>query len=696
MKIAIVFLFFLLFTPLSKPQSKPGWINYLTANDIQCIAKEVEYLWIGTTGGLIKYNYIDETYDYLDKINDGLPHHDIKSIVIDSVGNKWLGSWGGGLIKYDNESWQVYNQKNSGLNNDFIEAVTIDSSGNLWIAPNFMSVIKYDGINWISYNDSSVLGSSDVSYLNVDKLGQLWVATRWGGVTKYDGVEWQTYAPHNSQIPDSYINTIFIDDSNFVWVGTSTGGMAFVNWTSFFNSPIPSKKINSIVTINGHEKWIGSEKGITTYDDFNWNVIQFPNLNLLSNEIFNLESDNSGNTIIATGFAFPYIIKYFQNHFEEIFTYSIAPLELEIDEDNIIWIADMGTGVGKYDGVNWTYYNSSNSGLTNDYVLCVYPDGDSLIWFGTWGGLYKFDGDRWMNYNSSNSPLVSDNVSAVVRDKNSILWIGQIPRTIGGSDGGLFSFDGTEWTWYNYDNSSLPSNRVIKLKIGQNNAKWIATQPFPADYEDLGGGVACLTEDSTWIVYDTSSSKIETNWITDIAVDTGGFVFVTTKPMWKGPINTSEFYGGGVYVIKDSIRSLFQVNNSALCDNHVSAISIDIYGNKWFGTKNGITVYNENGVITSIENSTNVFNDFEYHLLQNYPNPFNSSTIIKYQIPASGNVTLKVYDILGSKVATIVDNFQNEGRYEVNFNASKLASGVYLYRLKINDYVDTKKMLMIK
>jgi len=59
-------------------------------------------------------------------------------------------------------------------------------------------------------------------------------------------------------------------------------------------------------------------------------------------------------------------------------------------------------------------------------------------------------------------------------------------------------------------------------------------------------------------------------------------------------------------------------------------------------------------------------------------------------------VTLKVYDILGAEVATLVDAFQNEGRYEVNFDAGSLASGVYIYRLSVNDFVNVKKMVMLK
>ena len=85
-----------------------------------------------------------------------------------------------------------------------------------------------------------------------------------------------------------------------------------------------------------------------------------------------------------------------------------------------------------------------------------------------------------------------------------------------------------------------------------------------------------------------------------------------------------------------------------------------------------------------------------YDLSQNFPNPFNPTTIINYQLPQTGHVTLKVYDILGKEVATLINEQKNQGRYSVNFNASNLASGVYIYRIKVNDYVSSKKMLMIK
>jgi len=86
----------------------------------------------------------------------------------------------------------------------------------------------------------------------------------------------------------------------------------------------------------------------------------------------------------------------------------------------------------------------------------------------------------------------------------------------------------------------------------------------------------------------------------------------------------------------------------------------------------------------------------DYALEQNFPNPFNPTTTIKYQIPKQGNVTIKVYDILGSEVATLINDQQNKGRYEVKFDAGSLASGVYLYRLSVNDFESVKKMVLLR
>jgi len=86
----------------------------------------------------------------------------------------------------------------------------------------------------------------------------------------------------------------------------------------------------------------------------------------------------------------------------------------------------------------------------------------------------------------------------------------------------------------------------------------------------------------------------------------------------------------------------------------------------------------------------------KFELMQNFPNPFNPTTTIKYQIPSSSLVTLKIYNILGQEIATLVNEMQNSGSYTVQFNAVRLASGIYLYSLHAGSYIKTKKMILMK
>ena len=86
----------------------------------------------------------------------------------------------------------------------------------------------------------------------------------------------------------------------------------------------------------------------------------------------------------------------------------------------------------------------------------------------------------------------------------------------------------------------------------------------------------------------------------------------------------------------------------------------------------------------------------KYSLAQNYPNPFNPTTIIKYQIPELSFITIKVYDVLGSEVVTLVNEEKVAGNYEIEFNATQLPSGVYFYRLQAGNFIETKKMVLMK
>jgi len=86
----------------------------------------------------------------------------------------------------------------------------------------------------------------------------------------------------------------------------------------------------------------------------------------------------------------------------------------------------------------------------------------------------------------------------------------------------------------------------------------------------------------------------------------------------------------------------------------------------------------------------------EYRVFQNYPNPFNTSTTIRYELPKESRVLLKVFNILGQEVATLVDEVKRPGRYSVQWNAGNVASGMYLYRLRAGEFVKTKKLVLLK
>jgi hypothetical protein len=107
-----------------------------------------------------------------------------------------------------------------------------------------------------------------------------------------------------------------------------------------------------------------------------------------------------------------------------------------------------------------------------------------------------------------------------------------------------------------------------------------------------------------------------------------------------------------------------------------------------------VSSYTFNQIPTGVSEKNPVANTFT--LKQNYPNPFNPATRIEYAIPRGSNVKVIVYNVLGQEVATLVNEFKNAGTYSVDFNASRLASGVYMYSIKAGSYTDVKKMVLLK
>ena len=108
----------------------------------------------------------------------------------------------------------------------------------------------------------------------------------------------------------------------------------------------------------------------------------------------------------------------------------------------------------------------------------------------------------------------------------------------------------------------------------------------------------------------------------------------------------------------------------------------------------GIAVYNQGGVISIEENREMLSTG--YILKQNYPNPFNPTTSISYQLPVPSSVELSIYNLLGQQVATLVYGKQLAGRYIIEWDASNYSSGIYFYQLETDDFLSTKKCILLK
>jgi photosystem II stability/assembly factor-like uncharacterized protein len=180
----------------------------------------------------------------------------------------------------------------------------------------------------------------------------------------------------------------------------------------------------------------------------------------------------------------------------------------------------------------------------------------------------------------------------------------------------------------------------------------------------------------------------DTVFTTSAAIDAGrDFEFVKDDPskVWFCTNNNLYFSGdSGKTWSLDSLSSKFAHSSDlVVVDGKVC----------WFLCESVYRNLNAD-VVNSVDKNPTLSNDFK--LNQNYPNPFNPVTTISYSIPISARVELIIYDILGNEIKTLVSEYKETGSYEVKFEASDLSSGVYFYKLKVGNFNQTKKLILLK
>jgi hypothetical protein len=305
---SIISLILILITTVFSVSFSQEWSVFLAGKQINCLSDEGQYLWVGTTSGLVKLNKSTGEFIVYGKWNSKLPDNWVTAIAIDGKGNKWIGTFGG-LVKFDGVNWTVYKESNSGLPDNRVCAIAIDGGGNKWIGTYGGGLAKFDGVNWTVYNTSnSGLPHNNVWLIAIDRRGNKWIGTgsllRGEGLAKFDGVNWSVYNTSNSGLPDNSVGAIAIDGEENIWIGTGEGLAKFdgFNWTVYdtSNSELPSKAFSAIAIDGQGNKWIGTARGLAKFDGVNWTVYKTSNSKLPDTVVFAIAIDKQGNKWIGT------------------------------------------------------------------------------------------------------------------------------------------------------------------------------------------------------------------------------------------------------------------------------------------------------------------------------------------------------------------------------------------------------------
>ena len=281
-------------------------------------------------------------------------------------------------------------------------------------------------------------------------------------------------------------------------------------------------------------------------------------------------------------------------------------------------------------------------------------------------GIYRrlVTDDRW-HFVSENIP--DTNAFSICVNSNDIVFAG-FP------DGYIYksSDNGEKWV----QSLSGYQNYTVEFLKSAGEYVFAILHNYNYPYQDNSIGLYSYDDGDTWHNLNVSDLGSRIN-----SIDYYSNEFIVAGTDTKGVFVSYDFGNNWVDA------------NQGLSDNNVERVVITPGGYLFCGTENeGIFMANLNP--TNVDDSNNLLVNFS--LEQNYPNPFNPLTNIRYSIPHSSKATIKIFDVLGNEIETLVNEEKLAGEYEVKFDGSGLSSGIYFYQLKAGSFIQTKKLILLR
>jgi len=622
-------------------------------------------LWVGLSyGGIQKFELINnQPWGTVQLImnNSPLPSNDIRTIKFDKNWDMWIATYQydfndtltSGIIKYDGKNWTIYNKKNSPIETNQITGLVIDKDDNIWIGTEKESVYKFANNTWIKYAIKGGGGfpRSNVACMAVDSSNNIWIGTNFSGLYRYDGKDWKIYDGYNSKLRSSHIHALAVDYRGGLWVGTEIGLYRFENGDfkeyNTSNSTLPTPILKKAVKDSKGNIWcIAEDYGSPSNSIKNTNSVVKYNGTEFS--YLNINDIGSGNYIINT---------------------------LVVDQSDNLWIAT-NKGLFKYNENQITAFTQGFPIGFQAESMCADYYGN--IWIGeSNGSISKFDGSTLAIYPRDQYSISLDWVSTMYFDGRYI-WAGEYY-----GDKRLMKIDpiksGKKLINEKVD---IPINQISNILLDKNGTLWVSSY-----YNSIA-----RFKDSKWEIIDRSNSGIISETVSSMTIDDKQRLIFSCRNSDKAP-----WVSGGISILDGNKWTNYSYDKTKLGVDFISTVLTDNNGNIWAIGNSGISIMN-----TEEPNlNWNIVQEIENKLYQNFPNPCNPTTVIKYSISKTSRVRLKIFDILGREVKTVIDRENEKGNYFVVWDGkdnsgSTVSSGIYVYTIITNEGVQSKKLILMK